>query len=334
MTSGSGKGVPTPLRRSVLAVPGSNPRMMQKALSLEADAIFLDLEDAVAPAAKSAARVAVAEALAADGWGRQLRLVRVNDWTTEATFRDVLDVVGRAGKHVDAIVLPKVRSAGEVQALDLILTQMEREQGLAVGGIGIEPQIEDSVGLLHIDAIATASPRVRALVFGPGDFMADIGMRTLTVGAQPPGYERGDAYHHVLMTILMSARAHGLAAIDGPYVQVRDIDGFVAAARHSAALGYDGKWVLHPTQIAAANQAFSPRQADVDRAHEIVETYRRHLSEDGGARGAVMVGEEMVDEAGHRMARVVVEAARSAGMTPSSRRSSGSDGVPRGTMET
>ncbi|WP_082517980.1 MULTISPECIES: HpcH/HpaI aldolase/citrate lyase family protein [unclassified Rhodococcus (in: high G+C Gram-positive bacteria)] len=315
------------LRRSVLAVPGSSPKMMHKALSLPADAVFLDLEDAVAPAAKDRARAAVADALGSDGWGPQLRLVRVNDWTTDATFRDVLEVTGRAGRHLDAIVLPKVRTAGEVQALDLLVTQIEREQGLPVGRIGIEPQIEDSVGLLHIDAIATASPRVQTLVFGPGDFMADVGMRTLTVGEQPDGYDRGDAYHHVLMTILLSARAHGLQAIDGPYVQVRDLDGFVAAARHSAALGYDGKWVLHPTQIAAANEAFSPRQADVDRAHAIVETYRGHLSVDGGARGAVVVDGEMVDEAGHRMARVILEAGRASGVLPS-----GQPGSP-GTME-
>lgn len=301
--------------------------MIDKARSLPADAIFLDLEDAVAPAAKAEARSVVADALAGEGWGDQLRLVRVNDWTTEATFRDVLEVVGRAGAHLDAVILPKVRSAGEVQALDLLLTQIERENALPVGRIGVEPQIEDAVGLLHIDAIATASPRVRTLVFGPGDFMADIGMRTLTVGEQPPGYDRGDAYHHVLMTILLSARAHGLQAVDGPYVQVRDAAGFARAARHSAALGYDGKWVLHPSQIAAANEAFSPRQADVDRAHEIIETYARHLSAAEGARGAVMVGDEMVDEAGHRMAREVARAAEAAGMTPSA--SSGT----RGTME-
>ena len=294
--------------------------MMRKAVGLSADAVFLDLEDAVAPAAKAQARIDVADALGWDGWGAQLRLVRVNDWTTEATFRDVLEVVGRAGEHLDAVVLPKVRSAGEVQSLDLLLTQLERESGLPVGRIGIEPQIEDAVGLLHIDAVATASPRVQTLVFGPGDFMADVGMRTLTVGAQPPGYERGDAYHHVLMSILLSARAHGLQAIDGPWVQVRDTDGFTRAARHSAALGYDGKWVLHPSQIDIANETFSPRQADVDRAHDIVETYRRYLSVDGGARGAVMVGDEMVDEAGHRMARALVEAADAAGMVRSGSR--------------
>ncbi|WP_328812672.1 HpcH/HpaI aldolase/citrate lyase family protein [Rhodococcus sp. NBC_00297] len=323
------------LRRSVLAAPGSSPKMMRKALGLPADAVFLDLEDAVAPAAKAQARIDVADALGWAGWGTQLRLVRVNDWTTEATFRDVLEVVGRAGAHLDALVLPKVRSAGEVQALDLLLTQLERESDLPVGRIGIEPQIEDAVGLLHIDAVATASPRVQTLVFGPGDFMADVGMRTLTVGEQPPGYERGDAYHHVLMTILLSARAHGLQAIDGPWVQVRDTDGFTRAARHSAALGYDGKWVLHPSQIDIANETFSPRQADVDRAHDIVETYRRYLSVDGGARGAVMVGDEMVDEAGHRMARALVEAADAAGMVRSGARPAPDPTTdpPAGTME-
>ncbi|SFA40986.1 citrate lyase subunit beta / citryl-CoA lyase [Rhodococcoides kroppenstedtii] len=303
------------LRRSVLAVPGSNPAMMSKARGLPADAVFLDLEDAVAPAAKVAARASVVEALRADDWGGQRRMVRVNDWTTAHTLRDLTDVVGPAGDRVEVIVLPKVRSAGEVQALDLILTQLERERDLPVGRIGIDAQIEDARGLLHVDAIAGASPRVEALVFGPGDFMADIGMRTLTVGAQPPGLAHGDAYHHVLMSILVAARSHGIAAVDGPWVQVRDAEGFAASARHAAALGYDGKWVLHPTQIEAANEIFAPRQDDFDRAVAIAEAYARHLSAEGGHRGAVMVGDEMVDEAGHRIARAVAAAGRAAGMS-------------------
>lgn len=293
--------------------------MMAKAAGLPADAVFLDLEDAVAPAAKEQARVDVAVALGADGWARQLRLVRVNDWTTAWTFRDVAHVVSTAGRHLDALVLPKVRSAAEVVALDLLVTQLEHEAQLPVGRIGIEPQIEDARGLLHIDAIAAASPRVQTLVFGPGDFMADLGMRTLTVGEQPPGYEPGDAYHHVLMSILVSARAHGLQAIDGPYVQVRDTDGFARAARRSAALGFDGKWVLHPSQIDIANEVFAPTQRDFDRAEAILEEYEFHRSAEGGARGAVMVGDEMVDEAGRKMALAIAVAGRAAGMQRSDR---------------
>ncbi|WP_446225901.1 HpcH/HpaI aldolase/citrate lyase family protein [Nocardia sp. IBHARD005] len=302
-------------RRSVLAVPGSNPKMIAKAKTLPVDEVFLDLEDAVAPGAKAAARANIVAALNEPGWGAQLRVVRVNDWSTEWTFADVISVVEGAGSWLDAILLPKVTDAGQVRALDLLLTQLEKASGLEVGRIGIEPQIENALGLRNIDAIATASPRVQALVFGPADFMASINMRTLVVGEQPQGYDVGDAYHHILMTILLTARAHGLQAIDGPYLQIRDVDGFRRAASRTAALGFDGKWVLHPGQVDAANEIFSPRQADYDRAELILESYAFHTSEAGGARGAVMLGDEMIDEASAKMAQVVADKGRAAGMT-------------------
>ncbi|MBF6060876.1 CoA ester lyase [Nocardia terpenica] len=301
-------------RRSVLAVPGSNPRMLDKAKSLPADEVFLDLEDAVAPAAKAAARANIVAALNGSGWREQIRVVRVNDWTTEWTYADVITVVEGAGSELDAILLPKVLDAGQVRALDLLLTQLEKAHGFEVGRIGIEPQIENAMGLRNIDEIATASPRVQTLVFGPADFMASITMRTLVVGEQPEGYDVGDAYHHILMTILLTARAHGLQAIDGPYLQIRDLDGFRRAAARTAALGFDGKWVLHPTQIEAANEIFSPRQADYDRAEEILDAYAFHTSAAGGARGAVMLGEEMIDEASAKMAQVIAAKGRAAGM--------------------
>ena len=302
-------------RRSVLAVPGSSLRMIDKAKGLPADEIFLDLEDAVAPPAKAAARANVIAALNSPGWGNQVRVVRVNDWTTEWTYADVISVVEGAGRDLDAILLPKVLDGAQVRALDLLLTQLEKANGLEVGRIGIEPQIENALGLRNIDEIATASPRVQTLVFGPADFMASINMRTLVVGEQPEGYEPGDAYHHILMTILLAARAHGLQAIDGPYLQIRDLDGFRRAASRTAALGFDGKWVLHPTQIEACNEIFSPRQADYDRAEEILDAYAFHTSTEGGARGAVMLGDEMIDEASAKMAQVVAEKGRMAGMT-------------------
>jgi citrate lyase subunit beta / citryl-CoA lyase len=302
-------------RRSVLAVPGSSPKMIAKAKTLPVDEVFLDLEDAVAPGAKAAARANIVAALNEPGWGSQLRVVRVNDWSTEWTFADVISVVEGAGSWLDAILLPKVTDAGQVRALDLLLTQVEKVSGLEVGRIGIEPQLENALGLRNIDAIATASPRVQALVFGPADFMASINMRTLVVGEQPEGYDVGDAYHHILMTILLAARAHGLQAIDGPYLQIRDVDGFRRAAARTAALGFDGKWVLHPGQVDAANEIFSPRQADYDRAELILETYAFHTSEAGGARGAVMLGDEMIDEASAKMAQVVADKGRAAGMT-------------------
>ncbi|MBU3750930.1 MAG: CoA ester lyase [Mycobacterium sp.] len=288
--------------------------MIEKAKGLPADEVFLDLEDAVAPGAKAAARIEVAAALAGPGWAGQLRGVRVNDWTTPWTHRDVIDVVSAAGAHLDVIVLPKVADASHVHALDLLLTQLERSHGLPVGKIGIDAQIESAAGLTNINAIA-AAPRVAALVLGPADLMASLHTRTLVVGEQPEGYDIGDAYHHVLMTILIAARMYGVAAVDGPYLKVRDVEAFRRVARRSAALGYDGKWVLHPDQIAAGNEIFSPRQDEYDHAELILEAYDWHTSGAGGARGAVMLGQEMIDEASRKMALVVAAKGRAAGMT-------------------
>jgi citrate lyase subunit beta/citryl-CoA lyase len=288
--------------------------MIEKAKGLPADEVFLDLEDAVAPDAKAQARIQVAAALAGPGWSGQLRGVRVNDWTTPWTYTDVIDVVSAAGAHLDVIVLPKVSDAHHVQALDLLLTQLERSHGIPVGRIGVDVQIENAKGLSNIHAIA-AAPRVQALVLGPADLMADLNTRTLVVGEQPEGYDVGDAYHHVLMTILVAARAHGVAAIDGPYLKVRDTEAFRRVAGRSAALGYDGKWVLHPDQIAAGNEIFSPGQQEYDHAELILEAYGWHTSKAGGARGAVMLGDEMIDEASRKMALVVAAKGRAAGMT-------------------
>jgi citrate lyase subunit beta/citryl-CoA lyase len=288
--------------------------MIQKAKTLAADQVFLDLEDAVAPEAKTAARTRVAQALAEPGWAGQLRGVRVNDWTTPWTHADIIEVVATAGAHLDIVVLPKVTDATHVRALDLLLTQLELTHGLPVGRIGIEAQIENAAGLTHVNEIA-AAPRVQALVLGPADMMASLNMRTLVVGEQPEGYDVGDAHHHVLMTILVAARTHGINAIDGPYLKVRDTDAFRRIAGRVAALGYDGKWVLHPDQIAAGNEVFSPRQDDYDHAELILEAYEWHTSRAGGARGAVMLGDEMIDEASRKMALVIAGKGRAAGMT-------------------
>jgi citrate lyase subunit beta/citryl-CoA lyase len=301
-------------RRSCLAVPGSSAKMIDKARTLPADMVFLDLEDACAPLAKQAARATVVAALNEGGWGERLRVVRVNDVSTQWAYRDVVEVVEGAGAALDAVLLPKVRAAHEIQWLDLLLTQIEQAMGFDVGAIGIEAQIEDARGLLAVEEIAAASPRLETLVFGPGDFVASVRMRTLSIGDQPPGYEPGDAYHHVLLRILLAARAHDLQAIDGPYPQIRDAEGFARSAARSAALGYDGKWVLHPAQVEPANEAFSPRQSDYDRAELILDAYAWHTSEAGGARGAATLGEEMIDEATRKVALVVAANGRAAGM--------------------
>ena len=308
-----GPARPARPRRSCLAVPGSNPRFLEKAQSLEVDEVFLDLEDACAPLAKPEARHTVVRFLNEGDWTGRTRVVRVNDWTTEWTYRDVVTVVEGAGANLDCLMLPKVRDAQQVAALDLLLTQVERAMGLEVGRIGIEAQIEDARGLVNVDEIAAASPRMETLVFGPADFMASVAMKSLVVGEQPPGYP-ADAYHYVLMRILMAARAHGLQAIDGPYLQVRNVEGFRTAARRSAALGFDGKWVLHPGQVAAANEIYAPSQEDYEHAELILDAYAYHTSKEGGARGAVMLGDEMIDEASRKMALVVAAKGRAAGL--------------------
>lgn len=304
-------------RRSCLAVPGSNPKMIDKARGLPADQVFLDLEDACAPLAKPGARKIIVDALNEGGWGEKIRVVRVNDWTTEWTYRDVVEVVEGAGPNLDCLMLPKVQTAEQVHALDLLLTQIEKTMGFEPGRIGIEAQIENARGLVNVDAIATASPRVQTIIFGPADFMASLNMRSLVVGEQPPGYDVGDAYHYILMRILMAARANDLQAIDGPYLQIRDVDGFSRVAGRSAALGFDGKWVLHPGQIDACNELFSPRQQDYDHAELILDAYAYYTSHEGGTRGAVMLGEEMIDEASRKMATVVAAKGRAAGLSRS-----------------
>jgi citrate lyase subunit beta/citryl-CoA lyase len=301
-------------RRTCLSVPASSSKMIAKAKGLPADEVFLDIEDAVAVDAKAQARTQAAIALSETGWSGQLRGVRVNGWTTPWTYADVIEVVSTAGAQLDVIVLPKVTDVSHIHALDLLLTQLETTHGLPGGRIGIEAQIENAQGLSNLDVIA-GGPRVQALILGPADLIASLNMRTLEVGEQPEGYDVGDAYHHVLMSILIAARTHGVAAIDGPYLRVRDVDGFRRVAGRSAALGYDGKWVLHPDQIAAGNEIFSPRQAEYDHAELILEAYEWHTSAAGGARGAVMLGEEMLDEASRKMALVIVGKGRAAGMT-------------------
>ncbi|MEW9529234.1 CoA ester lyase [Microbispora sp. NPDC049125] len=300
-------------RRSCLAVPGSNPRFLEKARGLAADEVFLDLEDSVAPGAKEDARRNVVDALREGGWTAGTVVVRVNDLTTQWTYRDVIEVVEAAGDRLDCVMLPKVAGASHVVWLDTLLGQIERATGLPEGGIGIEAQIEDARGLVHVDDIAGSSPRLETLVFGPADFMASIGMRTLVVGEQPPGYDEGDAYHYTLMRILMAARAHDLQAVDGPYLQIRDLDGFRKVARRSAALGFDGKWVLHPSQIDAANEVFSPTQKDYDHAELILDAYEHYTTVE--KRGAVMLGDEMIDEASRKMALVVAAKGRAAGLS-------------------
>ncbi len=304
-------------RRATLAVPGSNPRFAAKARELAADEVLLDLEDAVAAAEKERSRGLVARALRDGGWGTKILAIRINDVRTGWAYRDVIDVVEQAGQRLDSIVLPKVTGPLDVGWLDLLLSQVEQAAGLPPGRIAIEAQIEDAAGLASVDAIAAVSPRLEALIFGPADFMASMGMRSLTVGAPPPGYLGGDAFHYAHMRILTAARACGLQAIDGPFAAIADVDGLRASAASAAALGFDGKWVLHPGQIEAVNTQFSPTQAEYDRAELIIEAYEYYTGVE--RRGAAMLAGEMIDEASRKLALVLAARGRAAGLTRTQR---------------
>jgi citrate lyase subunit beta / citryl-CoA lyase len=287
--------------------------MIDKARSLTPDSLFLDLEDAVAPAMKQAARANVIAAVCEGGFSTTTVSVRINDVTTPWAYRDVVDLVEQAGPQLDCIMLPKVESSDHVRWLDLTLHQMESALGLAPGRIGIEVQIESARGLLNVEAIAAASPRIETLVLGPADLIANLRMRTADVGGQPAGYS-ADAYHHVFMLLLIAARAHGLQVIDGPHLQIKDVEGLRAQASRTAALGFDGKWAVHPSQIDVIHEVFSPTQQEYDHAEAVLDVYARATSAEGGHTGAVMFDEEMLDEASRKMALVVAARGRAAGL--------------------
>jgi citrate lyase subunit beta/citryl-CoA lyase len=297
-----------------MSVPASSERFIAKARGVPVDQVMLDLEDSVAPDEKAAARELAVAALGTGGWAAKSVAVRVNGATTPWAYRDVIAVAEGAGGAVDSLVLPKVSDPSAVIWLDVLLGQVERSAGLEAGRIGIEAQIEDAAGLAAVEAIAAASPRLIALVFGPADFMASIGMRSLTVGGQPAGYPF-DAHHYPLMRMLVAAKARGLQAIDGPYARIHDADGLRAAASSAAALGYDGKWVLHPAQVDVVNAAFTPPADDYARAVRMLDAYERATSVD--RRGAVMLDGEMIDEASRKMALAIVAKGTAAGLLSS-----------------
>ena len=299
-------------RRSCLSVPGSSEKMLAKAPGLGADMVFIDLEDSVSPLEKEAARAKAVRAVREQDWGDAILCVRVNSWDTPWTAFDVIEVVGEAGERLEEVMLPKVQSAAEVVALDLLLTQVERKAGLPDGHIGIEAQIETARGLINVEEICAASPRLETIILGPVDMSASMEMPSLRGGLEIPEYP-GDYFHYVFVKILMAGRANGLQVIDGPYVKIRDLDGFRDFARRAQILGYDGKWALHPDQVAILNEMFSPTQEQFDKAWQVLEIYEKATTE-GERRGAVMLGDEMIDEASRKVALKIVARGERAGL--------------------
>jgi citrate lyase subunit beta / citryl-CoA lyase len=310
-TTAEGMGKARP-RRSCLAVPGSSPKMLGKAPGLPADEVFLDLEDSVAPNAKEEARGNIIEALKSQDWGDKTVVVRINAIDTRWAYRDVIEIVEAAGEHIDCIMIPKVQAPGEVEFVDNLLRMIEDTKGFD-HRIGIEAQIENGPGLTLIDEIAHASDRLETLIFGPGDMAAAMGMPSTTVGEMIDDYP-GDYWHWIHMRILVAARTAGLQAIDGPYAKIKDVEGYREVANRSKILGYDGKWVLHPGQIEIANDVYAPSQEEFERAEDILEAYRQ--ATDVESTGAVMYGDEMIDEASRKMAEVTSMRGRAAGMKP------------------
>ncbi|HEX6548823.1 MAG TPA: CoA ester lyase [Candidatus Dormibacteraeota bacterium] len=300
----------THARRSCLSVPGTQQRFHDKAEESSADMVMFDLEDSVVPAAKARGREMVVAALRGHEYAGKLRSVRVNAGDSQWCFEDIRAVVEGAGERLDTIVLPKVEGARHVHFADVLLRQLEAAGGLE-RRIGLEVQIESARGLESVSEIASASPRLESLIFGPGDLMATLGVPELTIG-RTPDYS-GEFFHYVHWRILVAARANGLQAIDGPYAQVRDLEGLRRSALPAAALGYDGKWALTPNQAEVLNEVFAPRQEDFDKAAAILDAYAHATGVE--QTGAVMLGEEMIDEASRKLAAVMVERGRAAGMT-------------------
>jgi citrate lyase subunit beta/citryl-CoA lyase len=302
-------------RRSCLSVPGSSEKMLGKGPGLGADMVFIDLEDSVSPLEKEAARGKAVNAIRDQDWGETVLCVRVNAWDTPWTTYDVLEVVGNAGERLEEVMLPKVQTAAEVVAMDLLLTQVEQQAGLPAGHIGIEAQIETAQGLINVNDICAASPRLETIILGPVDMSASMEMPGLRGGLEIPEYP-GDYFHYVFVKILMAGRANGLQVIDGPYVKVRDSESFREFASRAQILGYDGKWALHPDQVQILNELFSPTQEQFDKAWDILETYEKATTE-GDRKGAVMFGDEMIDEASRKVAVKLVSRGERAGMARS-----------------
>jgi len=286
--------------RSLLAVPATRRKMVEKALASDADAVFLDLEDAVAPESKPAAREDVARALDELDWNNRPTLFRANDLETPYFYRDLIEVVEEAGNSLDAVMIPKVNRPEDLYAASILLSQLELAMDLETGKIKLEAQIESAEGLTNVDAIARATTRLDALHFGPGDFAASLNMPLTSIGVMDEWDEAypGHRFHHAMQRIVVAARAAGLRVLDGPVADYGDEEVLRRSCLIARSLGFDGKWCIHPAQIEVVNQVFSPTEEEVEWANKVVAAY-----EEANASGSVSVGGQMVDAASIRMAR-------------------------------
>jgi citrate lyase subunit beta/citryl-CoA lyase len=296
------------LQRSELAVPASRPELFGKALHGDADYIFLDLEDSVAPGEKEVARGHAVKALRDYDWrgrGKTVSL-RINGLDTHFMYRDVIDIVELAGDRLDTILIPKVGTPSDVYMVDALLTQIEEARALP-HRIGIEVLIETALGMANVEAIAQSSRRVEAMHFGVADFAASVRARTTSIGGLNPDYP-GDQWHFALSRMVVACRAYGLRPIDGPFGDFKDPDAYLAAARRAAALGVEGKWAIHPTQIPMANEVFTPGPAEVERARRILAAVEEAAAV---GRGAAQLDGKMIDAASARLAQNIVNTADS-----------------------
>ena len=303
MSHTSYKSAKTRLQRSELAVPGSSPKMFEKALNSDADYIFLDLEDAVSPNDKVTARENVINALKDLDWrghGKTIS-VRINGLDTHYMYRDVVELMIQAGEFIDTLLIPKVGVRDDVYMVDCMVTQIEQERELK-NKVGLECLIESALGMVNIEDIAQSSDRLEALHFGVADYAASLRARTVVIGGLNPDYP-GDQWHHGLSKLVATCRAYGLRPIDGPFGDIKDPDGYIKAAKRGAAIGIEGKWAIHPSQIEHANDVFSPPQAEVDKAKRIIEELAKAAAE---GKGAAQLDGRMIDAASERMAENIV----------------------------
>ena len=297
------------LRRSELSTPASNERMIEKAAVSTADLVFLDLEDSVAPNEKVGARAKVIKGLTTLNWGQKTRAVRINDLETEYAYQDIISIVEEAGEHLNILIIPKVKSARDVWWVDVLLSQIEKRLKRPQR-IGLEVLIEEVEAMIHVEEIARSSPRLEAIIFGPFDYAASQGVDSKVIGGDLDTYP-GDLWHYARNKIVIAARAAGIDAVDGPYIDFKNPDGYRRECIRSHTLGFVGKWAIHPTQIDIANHVFSPSQEEVDRARKLDAVYTEAQAR---GLGAVAFEGKMIDVAIIRNARNIIQKADLIGM--------------------